>query len=226
MEPTILIDGRSFMRDEDNLAELRELVAPSYDGIPTALANDIGRYDRIYRLLQGRQTIAFFLVSFTEIGLGESRRPAIYLGLSAVRDTVKNGGLARQLFCRFTRDARAFEEASKSPVVMFGTLATPSSYFAVCTQWTDVQPLPDGSFSESSRPIAKMAAAWLGANSSPAHPFVLPCMAQETRYSRDERERIARVTAKHNFRLLSSLGIDETRGDRLLVTCRVPPEMT
>lgn len=50
-------------------------------------------------------------------------------------------------------------------------------------------------------------------------------IADGTRYSASERRRIAKVCARKQFSLFARLGIEETRGDRLLIVARTPPDI-
>jgi hypothetical protein len=193
---------KSYRDDKDLLEAMRVLIAPSYVGMPRMFEHDVELCDRLYLLVEAETLVAFFMVGFISIGDGTS--PAIYLGLSAAAESHKNSGVVRTVFRRFTTDARSYQAEREQPVVMFGTLATPSSFFAVHTMWKDAQPSGDGEFRESERGIAQQAADWLGARVSPAHPFVLPEYAVGTRYSESERRRIARVCEKHDFGLFGT----------------------
>ena len=52
----------------------------------------------------------------------------------------------------------------------------------------------------------------------PENPFILKNVIA-SRYSPDERMRIRRIEQRHNFTLFHDLGIDESKGDRLLRYC-------
>lgn len=58
--------------------------------------------------------------------------------------------------------------------------------------------------------------------SSMENPFALRSVANDTRYSEEERKRIEKVTAKNNFKFFDNYEIDETRGDRLILICEPP----
>lgn len=219
---TITVHNTSFRTDARLLAEMREVIAPSYDAEPAMFAHDISCCNRAYVLRDNSDLVAFFLTSFVEGDDPRCQRACIYLGLSATRQSHKNTGIVRSLFERFTDDARAFEIQVESAIPMFGTLATPSSYYSVNMIWANAEPLMDGSYSEKGREHARIALKWLNAEASDDHPFVLHAYAVGTRYSKLERERIARLIAKTQFSLLERLGVVEARGDRLLVVCEVP----
>ncbi len=210
-------------RENSALRErLAAIVAPSYDGECRALDVDWHRADLLYLLADGDTEVAFFFVTTTTLLIeGESTR-AFYLGLSATSERTKNSGQVRRVFDTFLADAAMRDAEAGSPAWCFGYTATPSSVDAVLRLWSETQPRRDGSFDLRRVGVALAAGKWLGATHDPSHPFVLPRLSAGTRYSDLERSRIDALVSKTGFDLFTRLGIDERRGDRLLLTARAP----
>ena len=84
-----------------------------------------------------------------------------------------------------------------------------------------LEPGLDGTYSTSSIRYADALRSRLGAlNNSDDHPFVLKGIAQRTRYSDYEKSSITQFCLSKKFNLFDTLGIDESRGDRLLMIGR------
>jgi hypothetical protein len=211
--------GAEYRQDVALVDAMKRIIAPSYERHPAVFDHDLTVCERLYTLWDGPNLTSFFMVSFTQL---EPDVPAIYLGLSATAEGRKNSGIVRRLFRQLTSDGQVFEANAGREVVMFGTLATPSSFHGVHTTWRDAQPSLDGHFAPAEAQLAHRIAAWLGAAPPSRHPFVLHGYATGTRYSAAERERIESLIKRYDFRLFERLNLDERSGDRLIITCRLP----
>ena len=204
------------------VTEMASLLAPSYVDCTAVLARELDHCDRLYlaRDVQGRLA-TFFLTAFEDVTVEGTVVPTAYLGLSAARPDLKNSGVVRQLYEAFLIDAGKKEVATCRQLVLWFTTATPSAYKAGQVLFADVEPAVDGSYRTTSVALAAALRYRLHAATG-AHPFVLKGIADRTRYSADEVERIRLVNQRHGFHLLADLGVEESQGDRLLVIAKVP----
>jgi hypothetical protein len=200
---------------------LVDVLGESYLAPETVLARGLERADVAYLALDARATpAAFFLVGQrgAPVRTAAGATPTIYLGLSAARSEARGTGRAGRLFERFIDDARAAHRGA-SPV-LWATTATPAGFALIHRLFDAAEPREDGTHTEEGASVARQLAGALG-RADGGHPFVLRNFAS-TRYAPAERERIARLARTKGFSLLDRLGIDEARGDRLLLLCRVP----
>ncbi|HUM11898.1 MAG TPA: hypothetical protein VLT82_13185 [Myxococcaceae bacterium] len=203
---------------QDLIDRLARLVAPSYAPGCAVLPDELLRCDLLYLASDADGPCAFLLVARVRLPVGPARQEARYLGLSGARD--ERSGAA--VLARFTADAQAEEAARRKRLILFTSIATPVAVRTARAFWTDVQPAPDGSFREEFLSLADAARAWLGASGCAERPFILSRLARSVRHSAAERRRILDESHGENGELFRRLGIDEARGDRLLLLCSVP----
>jgi hypothetical protein len=206
-------------------AEITDLVTPSYVDARAVLAREFEHNDVAYLARDiGGRLVAFFLVAWEDIPIEGQLTPTVYLGLSATSQSTKGTGTVREAYSAFIADAVAWEQEQGRRLVLWGTTATPSAYNAVRLLFADLQPLPDGGFSPTQVAAVARFRECLGVGPPAAdeHPFVLRGVAANTLYAPEESARITRISRDKQFRLFDLLGIDERRGDRLLLLCRVP----
>lgn len=203
---------------QDLINGLAGLVAPTYAPGCAVLADELLRCDLLYLASDAEGPCAFLLVARVRLPVGPERQEVRYLGLSGARD--EQSGAA--VLARFTIDAQAEEAARRKRLMLFTSIATPLAVRTARAFWTDVQPAPDGSFREEFLSLADAARAWLGASGYVERPFILSRLARNIRHSAAERRRILDESHGENGELFRRLGIDEARGDRLLLVCSVP----
>ncbi|MBL0941232.1 MAG: hypothetical protein IBJ00_00650 [Alphaproteobacteria bacterium] len=216
-----------FADDQTLIQELQELTSPSYED-PSAMINrDLNRCTKLYLLREkGGKLISFFMVGWEPLMFRGKSIQSVFLGLSATCQDKKNSGIVRTLYQRFILDAQTWQKKNSSKLLLWYTTATPSVIHATNTIFVENEPYMDGSYSCEGKELAlaiKEKMGWEAAGQGD-HPFVLKRVAEATRYSYQERERIRKILEKYHFRLFEQLGIDETHGDRLLRICRVPSD--
>ena len=219
----VVRDGE-FRKDAGLVEEIRELVTPSYVDPSALLARELAHCDTLYaRRGDDGRLQTFFLTANERIETPLGPIPTVYLGLSAARADLKNTGVVRSVYVRFLDAAAAWEQATGERLLLWYTTATPSAYHASRLLFTGGEPSLNGEFSEEGAKIALALRRRLGVVDHD-HPFVLPEIATNTRYSPAEVARIDRVVTKSGFTLFRRLDIEEKRGDRLLAIARVPPD--
>lgn len=222
---TEVAEGLSFRRSEHLVQALRNMIAPSYVITDTLLERELATCDVAYLLHDDRGLASVFLVGHHDLTVGQSRRRALYMGLSATRQDLKNTGHVRNLYRSAMSDAAAMEQTLGERLIVWGVTASPSPFYGTHKVWANTQPMFDGTYSRTAGEVAIAIRDYLKLDRTNGHPFVLRRLAKGTRYSQAERDRISAVCAKHRFFLYDELGVDETQGDRLLLVCEVPGEL-
>ena len=218
------IDTQSRPPTDEECRLLSALAAPSFRSVDRLIENEWADSTKLYVVTDpDGQLESFFFVAWGELEVDRHLQAAVYLGLSATREGLKSSGSVRSLYRRFVEDAQVWEAKSGERLILWYTSATPSSCLAAEIIFAEAEPRPDGSFSEANLPILTSIRAGLRKPAAPGdHPYVVRGCFSCRRYSPTERQRIAAISEKTRFTLLSDLGVDETQGDRLLYICRVP----
>jgi hypothetical protein len=218
--------GNGAFRDDACLKdEIFDLLSPSYEDPTTLLERELDHCDTLYVARDpSDRLMAFFLVAWEALTVNQATLKSVYLGLSATSQENKGSGIIRCLYERFRSDAYSWEKENQRRLLLWATTAAPSPYSAVNHLFDEVVPGADGSYSLWAAGVAQVLRRRYGLTSTDSglNPFVLRAVAHNTRYSKSEVERINRIVEKNNFTLFRQLGIDERRGDRLLIICRVP----
>lgn len=214
-----------FRNDVAIQASLLSLMAPSYKDPVALIARELAHCNTLYltRDAEG-EVVCFFLVSWETLEIPEQGIiPALYLGLSAMRQGAKNSGYISLLYSRCIAEAVDWEANAGERLILWGTTAIPVVYLAVNSFLSQTEPYPDGSYTTSGSQIANAIRYKLGETPNNGHhPFALKGIASDTRYSQQEIERIQQMCLMKKFTLFQELGINETNGDRLLFISRVP----
>lgn len=214
---------KSFRSDKTLRLEIERLVAPSYEDPTALIAREFEHCDTLYLARNENDClISFFMVAWEGIKIRNALAPSVYLGLSATSQDTKNTGIVRQLYTNFISDGADWERRNNCRLLLWGTTATPSAFFAVQTLFAEAQPDLEGGFSFEAAEIALHLRQQLCFSVDRLDPFVLRGVALNTRYSPKELARIDLICKKRNFLLFERLGINERNGDRLLFICRIP----
>jgi len=207
--------------------ELALIAAPSYDDATAILAREVADCTHLYI---GRDTaglLAGFFMTSRDYLTADHGLPLVHVGWSATRHDLKNSGATMALFERCITDTQAWEKQLGRRALLWSTTASPTIYLGVSRFLAEVEPRRDGSYSADGARHAQLLRQRLGASAMAEgeHPFAVRGIATGTRYSADERERIARVCDRKQFSLFEQLGIDETNEDRLIFIARTPADI-
>jgi hypothetical protein len=207
--------------------EIADLIAHSYVDPTALLEREFEHNDLLYYVRddEGR-LVAFFMVARERLTIDGRSIPAVYLGLSATSRDTKGSGRVRRLYASFIAEARGWQRALDRPLLLWGTTATPSAYHAADLLFDCLEPGRDGACSREGAAAANALRGRYGLGPAHEHPFVLPAVAAGTRYSPDEESRIDSICQQREFDLFARLGVNQRRGDRLLLVCRVPERVT
>ena len=211
----------SYQDDAPLLAELYELIAPSYASTGKHIIHDIELCDELYTLRkESGRLAAFFMVGYHALN-GE---PSCYLGLSACREELKGQRLVSQLYNTFLAECRAKEAKLGQQILLYFTTATPLVFAWFTRRLLDAAPRITGQYTEAGlqRLNTVANAHYAHATWEPSTPYLLRGAAIGVRYSEQERERIAAVAASEPGSFFNSVGLDERNGDRLLVVGFAP----
>jgi hypothetical protein len=209
-----------FRNDPRWHAVVAELVRPKYEDATAFLARDFARCDTLHLgFSQEGETLCAFMTAREEILLpGGARRPALFLGLSAAHERVKNRGVVGHLYRHVIAEAVDWERRHGADLLLWGTTATPTVFLGLTHFLPETEPGPDGCFSAAGAVLAAALCRHLGlgAPSAGDHPFLLRGVAARTLYSEAEHRRIDDVCRRKRFSMFRHLGLDERRHDRLL----------
>ena len=214
----------SFRADPKLRAEIAAVVASSFIDDASRLDWVIDHSDTLYLSRdESGELISLFLTALGSLEVGGRTVPALYTGLCATREDRKNSGRVVKLINYCMYEAREWQRREGRKLVVWGTTATPSVYLIIRKVFAEVQPRPDGSYSEGAAEIARGIRSRLGISlPAGAHPFVFPKLVAGVRYTISEARRISAVRAAKHFSLYEALGIEEAAGDRLLFVAGVP----
>jgi hypothetical protein len=221
------IGSELFRTDEALRREMLDLLASSYQDPSALLARELEHCNSLYLARDGDRLLCFFFVAWETVEVdGYGSASTIYLGLSATRQEVANTGFIGSVYFRCEKDIVCWERKNKRRLLLWGTTANPTIYLVMCAFRACVEPALDGSYSSLGAKLARAFRSKLAAPlSNDEHPFVLKGLAGGTRYSREEVERIERVSETKKFSLLCALGINEAAGDRMLFIARRTDEI-
>ncbi len=219
-----VIRGGAFRDDDELFEELALLAAPSYQDAFPMLRREWNRCDTLYLLYDDTLGVAgFHLANFETLEIEGRCVPALYAGLSVLRDNKKQSSLAGLLYAVGLADAMDWEEAGGERLAIWGTTATPVVYLGLWKALASINPRPDGSYAPESVRLALALRRRYGLPQSECeHPFVLKGVARDTLYSPPELERLERLCGSKGLRVFDVLGVQRAQGDRLLFTARVP----
>jgi hypothetical protein len=219
----IVIRGGAFRDDERLRSEVAAIAADSFTDTVSRLEREFQHCDTLYLFRDGSgQITCFFMVAWENLDVDGASRSALYTGLSATRPDLKGKGRIIQLYNYCAYEAQQWEVRHGQRLTMWGMTATPSVYLAARRLFADTQPTDDGRYSDESGRVALAVRRRLGFPDDGAHPFVIQGIAAGVHYTEDEQRRIAQVSRAKRFTLFHRLGVDETRGDRLLFVGRIP----
>jgi hypothetical protein len=219
-----LVDLRS---DPVLTAEIRTLLAPSYEDAGPVLARELENNTDAYLLRDASGRLqALFMVGWEKPGR-VAGQPVVYLGLSACREENKGRGLTIRLYRQFNRDGAAWEAAEGERLLLWATTAHPL-IVAVSHRFFEVlAPKTDGSVPDEAAALAEDLRGRLPAEyRTDPHPLILRGVATCTRYSASESARLEAARAQLERDLFREWDVDERRGDRLLLLGRVPRDAT
>lgn len=212
------------LADSRLVAEMLELIAPSYVDAGPLVERELRINTTGYLLRDAERLKAFFLVGYGFPGRvgGEL---AVFLGLSACREEDKNRGLPLRLYRQFIADGLAWEASHGERLRLWATTAHPLIW-SICRRLWDVEcPRQDGTFTPEAA-----ALAWELRGQLPEryrrgeHPFICRQSATGTLYSEQEVGRCEAARGKLSHDIFGQFQIDERRGDRLLMLARLTAE--
>lgn len=213
--------------DDDLRRELLEITAPSYENSSALITREWEHCNSLYLARKGNQVVCFFFVAWETVTIeGGGILPTLYLGLSATRQEADSTRLIGSLYLRCDKDIIAWETKHNQQLICWGTTATPIVYLLMRAFRPAIEPYLDGSYSPLGASLARAFRRKMTLpESGDEHPFVLKGVANGTRYSPQEKERIEHVAQAKKFSLLHELGVDESTGDRLLFIARTSDKL-
>ena len=202
--------------------EMRGLVAQWFEDPAKVLDLAIGGATHVYtarRVIDG----ALQGMSFARRATEDPETPTWYIGLSVgTRDGTRSHPV-RTLWNMSIKDAAEEQAHLGRPLIVWYRTATPFAVHISHALLDAGEPRLDGSYTEAGRTsVAAIRRRFnLPCTDQNQHPFVLPRFTA-SRFLEAERRRIRAAASTDAARLLERLGIDEARGDRLIMIGAIP----
>lgn len=220
-----VVEGNNFQNDSQLVSALRGIIEETYiDPLPI-LMRSLSSCDQLYLVFREKQIASFLTVSRPQsLTVGDQDFRSIYLGLGATEEKFRKTGALRYLFQQLILNFQAWEKKNQKPILLWFTTANPLALPLMHSVFPELEPKGDGRFSQAGEALAHSVCSQAGWTKlqSPEHPFVLRGLVQDARYSKKERESIARASKRLEPSLLAKLEIKERNGDRLLLITRIP----
>ena len=201
-----------------------DLMKPYYVNPSALIERDLNHCTDIYFLKDKNENLlSFFMVGWEKHIINSEERDVVFLGLSCANDNYNERRFASKVYYYFTQDAFDFEQNRNTKLILYGTTATPVVLLTLEKIWANVKPNLFGEYEDFDKIVIEAIKKKSGFDKySTNHPFVLKGIAVNTKYSQKEEERLNEVIRKNNIEIFKTLNIDESNGDRLLITCNIP----
>lgn len=206
------------------IEEIFLLTNPYYFDSSSVVERELKHNNIIYLLKDSFGGIlSFFMVAWEKHQIQSLERDVVYLGLSCASQNNQGKKFASRVYYNFTVDAYNYQQKNSSKLILYGTTATPVVLLTLSKIWDNVKPGLDGNYNQNDEEIIESIKKSSGLDKfSSDHPFVLKGVATNTKYSLTEQARLKKFEIKNNIKLFEKLNINESNGDRLLITCNVP----
>ena len=201
---------------------------PYYNDPSYVLDRELKHNSHIYLIRDTMGNIlSFFMVCWEKHQISNNEEDCVYLGLSCANQSNQEKRFASRVYYYFTEDAYNYEQKNNKKLILYGTTATPVVLFMLSKIWDNVKPELDGNYSRHDKEIIDeiKKSTGLCKFSSEHHPFILKAVAKDTKYSTDEENRLKEFEFRKNITIFKKLNINESNGDRLLITCKVPEKL-
>ncbi len=204
--------------------EIFLLTKPYYFDSSNVVERELQHNNTVYLLKDSVGNIlSFFMVAWEQHTIQSVERDVVYLGLSCSSQSNQEKKFASRVYYNFTVDAYNYQQKNNRELILYGTTATPVVLLTLSKIWDNVKPDLDGSYNQNDKEIIESIKKSSGLDKfSSGHPFVLKGIATNTKYSITEHARLKEFEIKKNIQLFEKLNINESNGDRLLITCNVP----
>ncbi|MGI4875553.1 MAG: hypothetical protein ACRYFX_30735 [Janthinobacterium lividum] len=216
----------NYHNDPALLAEIRALLAPSYEEVGHFALKGLdepvpGMEVELYTL----RDEAGALAAFCTVGYYQLAGDWYgYVGLTAVRESKKGKGYGIRLWKQLYTDCRYKEAAAGHRILLYFTTASPLVFEWFATTLCEPAPTTTGQCHELGRQQLRTLAAtqYPQATWDAATPYLLRRAAPDVRYSVLEYQRATEMAARHSSSFFTSVALDERNGDRLLVVGFAP----
>jgi hypothetical protein len=211
----------NYQHNDSLIAEIHEIIAPSYKEAGSHITKDIERCPILYTINSSEgKIIALFMIGYHNI----DNMKTCYMGLSACREEYKNQGLAKLLYLEALRDCNLKEAEINQRIICYWTTATPIAYHVVQKIFQDAQPDHIGNCTpEAQKIISAIARAnYPDVTVDATCPYLLRHAAHNINYSEEEKERIKKAARDLNLEVFDRYKLDETQGDRFLMIGYAP----
>ncbi len=231
------IAGESFWHDKQLIQQMESLHSKAFDEESLQIFRKrIQASNGLhYRMDAHGNLLGFFLVTYSEIVINDQSLNTMFCGPMITDDHVKGTGLISvPLFVAAMQEAKRREViprevAQSKGTIVWGIGAVSTSIKGMYRYLHDVNPRPDGSYSDDSIPIVSelRGELLLSKTLSDGHPFFLKNFFKgRLVYRPDELTRIRTSFNNRRSAVFSLLGFDESQGDGILFIGKLPPDLS
>jgi hypothetical protein len=230
------IAGELFWNDERLIQQMEGLHSQAFHDDSLSIFRERIRASNglHYRIDEYENLLGFFLVSYSGMTLSDRQVNTMFCGPMITDDRVKGTGLISvPLFVAAMQEAKRREivpgnEEHRNETIVWGIGAVSTSLKGMYRYLHDVNPRPDGSYSDDSICVASALRKGLlpTEESSDGHPFFLKHFFKgRLVYRQDELARIRTSSNNRQSAVFSLLGFEESQGDGILFIGKLPPDL-
>lgn len=216
----ILIEKRIDFKHDSALHDIiLKIIKTSYENPIQLLKRAYQNNNIIYIAKQCGDIVGFYMTGET---LCDNGQKFIYIGLSGVKESAKNAGIGKKLYINHMEELSIRQHKEGKDIFCWATTASPSVLLAMTKIFEGVSPNQNGEYSQEARKNLITISKAKGITLNSSFPFLIKELASETRYSIEEKYRISKYAKKRGFTLFDKIGLDESKGDRLIFIAKVP----
>ncbi|PTS99666.1 hypothetical protein DBR11_11810 [Pedobacter sp. HMWF019] len=178
----------------------------------------------IYLLKDGCNNIlSFFMVAWEKHKIQSVERDVVYLGFNCTSQNHQGENFSLRLNYNIAVDGYNYQQKNNNKLIVYCRTATPIILLLLPKIWDNVKPDLDGNYNKNDENIIESLKKSSGLDKfSTDHPYVLKGVTANTQYSVREKARQNECELKNDIKTFEKLNIDESNGDRLLITCEIP----
>jgi hypothetical protein len=204
-------------------AQIECIAAENYSNPDVLLEQEFTRNSHIYLYREDEIILGFSMVGWATASaacLPDSL--TVYHGLTTISLRRHGLGIGKALWSAFLKDLETWKQQNSRSVNFWFFTASAVVMNSYRRLIPSLSPSPDGSYGNQDRHIIGriVETSGLANYRCPTHPFVFRGVAR-ARYSDSESKKLKTYQSTHTKNLLDDLGVDESRGDRVIFVGRL-----
>ncbi|MHC1707701.1 MAG: hypothetical protein AB9842_09285 [Bacteroidales bacterium] len=175
--------------------------------------------DKIFLLRKEKKLVGFCCYFLTDIETTSETIPSVFLGIMAAAPAIQNSGLILKVMEAMLEDLRNTNPLPGHPRLIWATTASPSSLAIFRHYFQKVSPDENNTLRPEHIEYEKAMRKTLlqGKPDQEYKSLVVKDVTPQSIYSEQETKRISLIQKKDPENIFTLLGIDESKGDRLIM---------